>query len=293
MSQGFPQQALLVMAHGSRDADARNEYRRIHAALAERLAPTPVVFSVLEFPGDDGLPSIVDGWKQCLDAGARRIVALPFFLFPAGHVREDLPAELRAAREEGGWAELELLPPLGAANELLEALETRAADAAGPDAPTNTAVMLVGAGTSDPDANGDLCKAARLFWERRGDQYPLVEAAWVSLTRPSVADVIDRCVRLGAERIVALPYFLNTGVLLKRIDSRLAEAREAHPEMVITRGDHIGLHPSLIELLERRARAGFARQIATVGLLPVCGRPSCTAVATGRAELLREGAPVG
>ncbi len=61
MSQGLQDQALLLMAHGSRDADARNEYRRIHAALAERLAPIPVVFSVLEFPGDDGLPSIVDG----------------------------------------------------------------------------------------------------------------------------------------------------------------------------------------------------------------------------------------
>jgi len=293
MSQAFPGQALLLMAHGSRDADARNEYRRIHAVLVERLAPTPVVFSVLEFPGDDGLPSIVDGWKQCLDAGARRIVALPFFLFPAGHVREDLPAELRAAREAGGWASLDLLPPIGAADELLTALETRADDAAGDGASGKTAVILVGAGTSDPDANGDLCKAARLFWERSGDRYPQVEAAWVSLTRPSVPDVIERCVRLGADRIVAVPYFLNTGVLLKRIDNRLVEAREAYPGIPITRGEHIGLHPSLLDLLERRARDGFEDRIATAGLIPICSRPSCAAVADGRAALLREGEPVG
>jgi sirohydrochlorin cobaltochelatase len=295
MSQGLHDQALLLMAHGSRDADARAEYRRIHAALAERLAPVPVVFSVLEFPGEDGLPSISDGWNQCLAAGASRIVALPFFLFPAGHVREDLPTELSAAREAGGWAALDLLPPLGAADELLEALETRAQDAAGivtTGENSTTAVILVGAGTSDPDANGDLCKSARLFWERSGERYPLVEAAWVSLTRPTVLDVIERCVRLGADRIVAVPYFLNTGVLLKRIDNRLAEARETYPGLPISRGEHIGLHPSLLNLLERRARDGLAGRVATAGLVPVCSRPSCESVATGRANLLRESAPV-
>src|SRR5689334_8035250 len=126
MLQVTERQALLLMAHGSRDAEARAEYRRIHAALAERLAPATVVFSVLEFPGEDGLPSIQEGWQRCLAAGAERIVALPFFLFPAGHVREDLPAELRAAREAGGWAALDFLPPLGSADELLDAVATRA-----------------------------------------------------------------------------------------------------------------------------------------------------------------------
>src|SRR3954471_9203319 len=108
MSPVVSDRAVLLMAHGSRDHEARAEYRRIHEALAERLAPVPVVFSVLEFPGDDGLPSIRDGWRQCLARGARRIIALPFFLFPAGHVREDLPAELHAAREAGGWAEADI-----------------------------------------------------------------------------------------------------------------------------------------------------------------------------------------
>lgn len=292
MSHAPQDQALLVMAHGSRDAEARAEYRRIHAALAERLAPTPVVFSVLEFPGDDGLPSIEDGWRRCLQRGAGRIVAMPFFLFPAGHVREDLPNELRAAREAGGWADLDLLPPLGAADELLDAVEARAQEAAGPDAGANTAMILVGAGTSDPDANGDLCKAARLLWERFNARYALVETAWVSLTRPSVAEAVDRCVRLGAERIALVPYFLNTGILLKRIDARLAEIRPEHPSVPIARGSHLGLHPRLLDLLERRAREGLDRRTPTDGLMAVCGRPSCASVATGRGTLQRASAPV-
>ena len=280
------------MAHGSRDDDARAEYRRIHAALVERLDPTPVVFSVLEFPGDDGLPSIEDGWKTCLRAGASRIVALPFFLFPAGHVREDLPNELRAARATAGSAELNLVPPLGASDELLDAIEGRAREATGPNAGSGTAMILVGAGTSDPDANGDLCKAARLLWERFNDRYDLVETAWVSLTRPSVREAVDRCVLLGAERIVLVPYFLNTGVLLKRIDARLAEIGPLHPAVPIARGGHLGLHPRLLELIERRAREGLEQDVESAGLLAVCGRPSCGAVAKGRGTLLSASAAI-
>jgi sirohydrochlorin cobaltochelatase len=291
MSHSAQHQAILLMAHGSRDPEARHEYRRVQAALEARLRPTPVIFSVLEFPGDDGLLSIEDGWRRSLEHGARSVVALPFFLFPAGHVREDLPGELRAARDAAGWATIDLLPPLGAANGVLDALEARAREAAGPDADRETALILVGAGTSDPDANGDLCKATRLFWERTRDRYALVETAWVSLTRPTVGEAIDRCVRLGASRIVLVPYFLNTGVLLKRIEERVAEARLAHPAIPMTLGSHLGLHPQLLDLLERRA-AEALRQEANDAFSAVCGRPSCVSVAKGRADLLRGGAPV-
>jgi sirohydrochlorin cobaltochelatase len=290
MTQTLTDRAVLLMAHGSRDAEARAEYGRIHQSLAARLTPVPVVFSVLEFPGDDGLPSIADGWRQCLDFGATRIIALPFFLFPAGHVREDLPGELNSARSALGCARIDLLPPLGAADELLDAVEARAHAAAGADADPNTALILAGAGTSDPDANGDLCKAARLLWERFNDRYSLVEAAWVSLTRPSIGEAIDRCVRLGASRIAVVPYFLNTGVLLKRIDARLAQAREVHPTVPIVRGEHLGLHPRLLDLIERRLRERLDDQTTEDGLLAVCGRPSCGAVAAGRARLLRDAA---
>jgi sirohydrochlorin cobaltochelatase len=291
MSQANQDSALLLMAHGSRDAEARDEYRRIHAALTARLAPTPVIFSILEFPGDDGLPSIEDGWRQCLALGASRIVAMPFFLFPAGHVREDLPNELRAACDAAGWADLDLLPPLGAADELLDAVEDRAHSAAGDGPGAETALILVGAGTSDPDANGDLCKSARLLWERFKDRYALVETAWVSLTRPSVGEAIDRCVKLGASRIVLVPYFLNTGVLLKRIDRRVLEARAAHPSVEIARGEHIGPHPRLLDLIELRARAALSKPSREGSFLAVCGRPSCAAVASGRSSLLRQPAP--
>ena len=248
-------QALLLIAHGSRDAEARREYIRIRDALAARLPGETVIFSVLEFPDEAGLPSIGEGWLRAVAAGARRVVALPFFLFSAGHVRDDLPAELERARATDGRVALDLQPPLGLADELLDVLEARVEEAvatmpARPDGPV--AVLLVGAGTSDPDANSDMCKAARLLWERR--RYPLVEVGWVSLTQPTVPEAVDRCVALGATAIAVAPYFLNTGVLLRRIDRRLGSAAERHSGVPMRLAGHMGVHPRLLDLLARRAR---------------------------------------
>ena len=283
------ERALLLMAHGSRDAGARAEYARLRQALAERLPGETVVLSVLEFPDREDLPSIEEGWQRCLAVGARRVVAVPFFLFPAGHVREDLPNELEAARRAGGEAALDLLPPLGPADELIDVIGDRAVEAlAGTPtaAEDRTAVLLVGAGTSDPDANGDLCKAGRLLWERRAQ--PLVEVAWVSLTQPTVPEGVERCLALGARRIAVVPYFLNTGVLLRRIEGRLRPLREQHPSVPMPLAAHMGLHPRLLDLLECRARAALDGADAPGSLLAVCGRPSCSAVASARARLLRE-----
>jgi sirohydrochlorin cobaltochelatase len=279
--------ALLLMAHGSRDQAARQEYVRVRDALAVRLPGETVIFSVLEFPDDDQLPSIQEGWRRCLESGAAHVAALPFFLFPAGHVREDLPEELAQARRPKDGATIDLLPPLGPAEELLDVLQARADEVVaqmegGADDPT--AVLLVGAGTSDPDANGDLCKAARLLWERR--RYPLIEAAWVSLTEPTVPQAIERCLALGARRIAVVPYFLNTGVLLRRVEARLAPMREKYPGVPMPLAGHMGLHRRLLDLLERRAREGLEVDGSRrTGLFAVCGRPSCQAVATGRARL--------
>lgn len=282
----MPDQALLLMAHGSRNEEARAEYVRIRQALADRLPNEHVVFSALEFPDDADLPSIQEGWRRCLVAGAKRVAALPFFLFPAGHVREDIPGELQEARRETRGAELDLLPPLGVAEEILDVLEARAHEAVAQvpaDSDGPTAVLLVGAGTSDPDANADMCKAARLLWERRA--FPLVEVAWVSLTEPTVPQGLERCLALGARQIAVVPYFLNTGVLLRRVLARLAPMREKYPDVPMPMAGHMSLHPRLIDLLERRAREGLDGEPAQTGLFAVCGRPSCQDVARGRARL--------
>lgn len=254
------ERAIVLVAHGSRDVAAMREFREQAALLGERLPGVPVRAAAMEFGGET-LPDVLS-IPHTIDAlvagGVRAVAVLPLFFFGAGHVRLDVPLELDHARSRHPGLPIRYLPPLGVCDELLDVVEARAAEAdaalgepeAGP-----TALLLVGAGTSDAGANAELAQAARLLWERR--RYPLVEVAFVSLTEPRVVDGLARCAALGARRVLLVPYFLNTGVLARRITRLLNAAQPRFPELRCQVGQHMGTHPRLIDLLEGRARAGL------------------------------------
>ncbi|MGH9002871.1 MAG: CbiX/SirB N-terminal domain-containing protein, partial [Acidimicrobiia bacterium] len=146
---------------------------------------------------------------------------------------------------------------LGIHPTILELTENRAREAAGRAA--GTFVVLVGRGSSDPDANADLCKVARLVWDGRG--FAGVEAAFVSLASPSVPEALDRCRRLGAGRVAVVPYFLFTGVLVERIGVQARAWAECHPDVEVTVGPYLGpVRPVADVVLERyhEALAGEA-----------------------------------
>ena len=80
---------------------------------------------------------------------------------------------------------------LGIRPELLELMDERISAVVPEEEKEETAVLVVGRGSSDPDANSDLAKISRLFFE--GRPYPLVETAYVSMTPPDVAEGLERC----------------------------------------------------------------------------------------------------
>lgn len=247
--------AFLILAHGSRDQAARLEYCRLAKEMAARLPELTVELAVLEFPADD-LPSIPEGVRRCYEAGAKRLIAQPYFLFSAGHVRDDLPGQIELVAADAPGMQIELQAPLGVDTRILDVLECRAAEvtetlpaeSTGP-----TALLLVGAGTSDSESNADLYRAARLLWERR--RYELVEVAFVSLTQPKIAEAVRRIKAIGAVRLAVVPYFLNTGVLSRRIAAAIDRAQKDNPDLPMALGAEMGLHPTLLDLLTERARA--------------------------------------
>jgi hypothetical protein len=99
-----------------------------------------------------------------------------------------------------------------------------------------------------------------------------------------VADGLERCRLLGARRIVVTPYFLNTGVLSRRIASRLAAVGQARPELEYVLAAEIGLHPRLVDLLVERGRRGL-EQLDGLEL------PPCATAATPWACWLGRGGP--
>ena len=118
--------SLLVVAHGSRRAQSNDEVRQLTACLA---GSTDGMFdrvscAFLELAE----PSIPDGLRADISAGASEVVVLPYFLSAGRHVVSDIPAEVDAVRREHPAVTITLAPYLGAASGLVELLLAQAQD---------------------------------------------------------------------------------------------------------------------------------------------------------------------
>ncbi len=114
----------------------------------------------------------------------------------------------------------------------------------------DTIVLVMGRGGSDPDANSDFCKLARLLWERT--PYKSVETCFIAITKPSLPAGLERCLALGARKIIVLPYLLFRGVLMKQFNETVNHFAAAHPEIEVEAGTYLGSHPLLSDMLLER-----------------------------------------
>lgn len=180
----------------------------------------------------------------------RRFAAVPLMLVSAGHAKGDIPAALAREKERHPGISYTYGRPLGPHPALLSVLERRLDEVLGGADRAEVTVLLVGRGSTDPDANAEVFKAARLLWEGRG--YAGVETAFVSLAAPDVPSGLERCAALGARRIVVLPYFLFTGILPDRVRQQTQDWAAAHPELDVRSADVIGPEPELLDLVMER-----------------------------------------
>ncbi|MCN9239615.1 sirohydrochlorin chelatase [Streptomyces sp. RY43-2] len=242
-----PPPALLIAGHGTRDEAGAEAFRAFVRELGRRRPELPVAGGFIELSP----PPLGEAVTELVERGVRRFAAVPLMLVSAGHAKGDIPAALAREKERHPGISYTYGRPLGPHPALLTVLERRLADTLDPSWERGeVTVLLVGRGSTDPDANAEVHKAARLLWEGRG--YAGVETAFVSLAAPDVPSGLDRCARLGARRIVVLPYFLFTGVLPDRVRRQTEEWAVAHPDTEVRSADVIGPEPELLDLVWER-----------------------------------------
>ena len=244
---------LLLAAHGTSDQAGVDAF----AALAGRVGKLAAADGTRVAGGFIELsePPLREAVTGLAAASPGPIVAVPLMLSAAGHAKGDIPAALARERTRHPGASFTYARPLGPHAALIDLLAARIA-AAGTDQP---AVLLVGRGSTDPDANADVVKTARLLWE--GRDYPLAETAFVSLARPDVAEGLERCRLLGARRIVVARYFLFPGVLPDRVAEQAAAYAAVHPELDIRCTDVLGDCDEIAALVWERYREALAGDI--------------------------------
>jgi len=242
---------VLLCGHGSRDAGASREFARVAARLAERMPQYDVEHAFLEF----ATPVIRDGIEALRAKGNDHILAVPGMLFAAGHVKNDIPSVLNTYMAQQKGVRIEYGRELGIDPKMMRAAGARiqeAIDGIGADySPHETMLVVVGRGASDPDANANISKVMRLLWEGFG--FAWGEVVYSGVTFPLVEPGLEHATRLGYKRIIVFPYFLFTGILVKRIYDHTDAVAARHPEIEFVKASYLNDHDLVVETFRERA----------------------------------------
>lgn len=246
--------ALLVVGHGTRSAIGVSQFME-HVDRLSSIAKVDVAGGFIELSS----PPLADAVAELVAAGHRQIVAVPLVLVAAGHSKGDIPAALKRETLRHPGLAFDYGRPLSSHPTILNLLTERLDAVVAATERSDTAVLLVGRGTTDPDANADVARVARLFWE--GRRLQMVEPAFVSLAEPNVLQGLERCRALGARRIVVLPYFLFSGILPDRVVEQARGWGKENQEIEMHFADLIGDCLPLAELVLERYVEALAGQV--------------------------------
>jgi sirohydrochlorin cobaltochelatase len=236
-------EAILICGHGSREAEAVSEFERVVAACAARVPDRRVGYGFLELVR----PTIADGLQALTDGGARRILVLPAMLFSANHVRRDIPAEIARFADAHPGIEVRLGRGFESDPKMLDAARNRIEAVSAAGSRTDSVLLVIGRGTGEAGSDTRFHGLVTTLAERMGFARGL--AAFAGMAAPGFAEGLDQAARIGLPRVVLFPYFLFTGVLVKRIYEAADQVAAQHSGLQILKAGTLADHPRVIEAL--------------------------------------------
>jgi len=242
--------AVMICGHGSRDPETVAEFARAASGLKARLPEHDVGYGYLEF----AQPTIREGFAALVAQGAQRILVLPAMLFAATHVKNDLPSEIRRFSADFPQIEMRFGRELSIEPKLLDAAAARIEEGerhGKRDIPRAESLLLVvGRGTSDAEANANIAKLAQMLCDGMG--FGRAEIGYGGTASPRSEPALRHAATLGFKRIVVFPFFLFTGVLVKRVYAACDRVAAEHPETEIIKAPYLSDHPLVLDCLVDR-----------------------------------------
>lgn len=213
---------ILICGHGSRDPEGVDGFKELVRLLKLRYPDRVVDYGFLEFSH----PVYAAAVERMYVAGVRDIIAIPAILFAGGHAKNDIPYEMNSLQSQYTDLKITLGKHIGItpsilqlSKKLIEQAEITTIDR------KEACLLVVGRGTSDPDANSDIAKLTRLLWEGLG--FGFATTAFIGVTQPLLKDFLPVVNLLPYKRVVVLPVFLFTGILLKKIYAQVDEFKSS------------------------------------------------------------------
>ena len=254
MSEVHNDYAIVLAGHGSRDPDGIREFEALVSLTQARGPGRLIKHGYLEF----ATPTIDEAVNAAIQGGASRIAMVPGVLLAATHAKNDMPSELLALKQAHPGIEFHFGAAMDLHPKLLHLCQERIIQAEADSSKTvsrsDTCLVVVGRGTSDPDANSEISKLARMLEEGMGFGASFV--CYAGTAKPLVVVGLEATAKLGHSRIIVLPYFLFDGVLVKRIYEAADTLRARHPEIEVLKASYLGVHPHVADVFLERAQEG-------------------------------------
>jgi sirohydrochlorin cobaltochelatase len=238
----------MICGHGSRNRLAVDEFAQLAEGLRQRLPQIPVAHGYLEF----ARPILREGLDSLREQGVTRVLAVPGMLFAAGHAKNDIPSVLNSYRAETGLR-IDYGRELGVDLKMIQAAGARLQETLAAAAPlplADTLLVVVGRGSSDPDANSNVAKVTRMLVEGFG--FGWGETVYSGVTFPLVEPGLRHAVRLGFKRILVFPYFLFSGVLVSRIYQHTDRVAADHGDVEFLKAGYLNDHPLVVDTFVER-----------------------------------------
>ncbi|KAA1245174.1 sirohydrochlorin chelatase [Aquimarina sp. RZ0] len=212
-------EGILLCGHGSRRKAAITSFKKLVSILQERYKEDyEVDYGFLEF----NHPTYEAAVERMYLNGIRKIYALPVILFAGSHAKNDIPYELNTIQGYHKDLTITMGKHIGVNSFLLDLAVKRIQETETTLTAINrkkTCLVVVGRGTTDPDANSDVCKLTSMLWEGMG--FGFATTAYSGTAYPKVDESLRMIEKLGFKRTIVIPFFFFTGVLLERIYSQV------------------------------------------------------------------------
>jgi len=244
----------MICGHGSRNQAAVDQFSSFVSKLPKYLPSWPIEFGYLEFAN----PVIRDGLDRLRKQGCDHILAAPGMLFAAMHAKNDIPSVLRGYSKKFD-IQIGYGREMGIDSKMITAATARVEDAIKEADATNsyvsreeTCLVVIGRGSSDPDANSNISKIARLVKEETNVGW--CEVGYSGVTFPLVQPCLEQIAKLDFKRIIVFPYFLFSGVLIDRIYGFTDLVAEQYKGIQFAKADYLNDHPLVLSTLAERVK---------------------------------------
>lgn len=248
---------VIIVGHGTADPVGAAETHAVGRLVAELLPGVPVEVGFLEVIG----PSIGDALAALAARGCREVVAAPLLLFTAGHARRDIPEALAAGGQAAGVA-VRQAAALGSHPRIVELARRRRRQAVRGREPVPaaaTSLVMIGRGSSDPQALGQLLAFTGATFAVAPDACPhdlacaRVGFGFVAAAEPRLPAALEAAaMEPGVKRIVVQPHLLFRGHVEDQVAAAVATARERHPAIEWIVASRLGAEPDVAEALVDR-----------------------------------------